>query len=305
MASLVPENTPWGAAFNRLAADWKTITNGEVELVVYHNGIAGNEADVLRKLKMNQIQVAVLSTLGLNTITPGIMTLSAPFLVRDNTELDLVLDDLKPELEKQISAQGFYTLAWSKVGWVKFFSKAPILVPDDLKRQKLGTDENEPALMDALKAMGFQLVPVNMYQVLVSLNGGMIDAVYQSPVIAGGLQLFGVAKNMANINVAPFMGAVVVNGAAWRSIPEKYKPALIRSAKEMERGFDTSIQELEDEVIDTMHRYGLVINELTPTQKQLWYDTSNQIVPSLMGTPINQTVFRRVDTLLKAHRAGR
>jgi TRAP-type C4-dicarboxylate transport system substrate-binding protein len=305
MASLVPENTPWGAAFNRLAAEWKTISNGEVELVVYHGGIAGSEADVLRKLRMNQIQAAVLSTLGLNTITPGIMTLSAPFLVRDNTELDLVLNDLQPELDKQIGAQGFYTLAWSKVGWVRFFSKAPIFVPDDLKRQKLGTDENEPALMDAFKAMGYQMVPVNIYQVLVSLNGGMIDAVYQSPVLAGGLQLFGVAKNMANINVAPFMGAVVVNGAAWRSIPEKYKPALIQSAREMERGFDTSIQELEDEVIETMHRYGLVINELTPAQKQLWYDTSNQIVPSLMGTPVNQAMFRRMETLLQAHRAGR
>ncbi|GHV77705.1 hypothetical protein AGMMS49942_25260 [Spirochaetia bacterium] len=197
------------------------------------------------------------------------------------------------------------TAAWSKVGWVKFFSKAPILVPDDLKRQKLGTDENEPALMDALKAMGFQLVPVNMNQVLIYLNGGMIDAVYQSPVLAGGLQLFGVAKNMASINVAPFLGAIVVNGAAWRSIPEKYKPELIRSAREMEQSFDASIQALEDEVIDTMHRYGLVINELTPAQKQLWYDTSSQIVPSLMGTPVNQAMFRRMETLLQAHRASR
>ena len=43
MASPVPENTPWGYFFNQLAADWRRITNGEVELIVYHNGVAGSE----------------------------------------------------------------------------------------------------------------------------------------------------------------------------------------------------------------------------------------------------------------------
>ncbi|GHV89977.1 hypothetical protein AGMMS50268_04800 [Spirochaetia bacterium] len=305
LASLVPENTPWGAALNRMAAEWAALTNGEVELKIYHNGIAGSESDVLRKLKMNQIQAAMLSTLGLNTITPGIMTVSAPFLIRDNAELDLVLNELKPELEQQIGEKGFYTLAWSKVGWVRFFSKAPIFVPDDLKRQKLGTDENEPGLMDAFKAMGYQMVPININQVLVYLNGGMIDAVYQSPVVAGGLQVFGVAKNMASINIAPFMGAILMNGAAWRSIPEKYKPDLIRSARKLEGGLDTSVQALEADLIGTMRQYGLIINQLTPAQEQLWFDDAKRVVPSLMGTPLNQAMYARIEALLQTHRAGR
>ncbi|GHV08081.1 hypothetical protein FACS189485_19160 [Spirochaetia bacterium] len=305
LASMVPENTPWGEAMNKMAAEWAAATNGEVDLKIYHNGVAGSESDVLRKLKMNQIQAAMLSTLGLNSITPGIMTVSTPFLIRDNAELDLILNELKPELEDQINGKGFYTLAWSKVGWIKFFSKAPIFVPDDLKRQKLGTDENEPALTDAFKAMGYQMVPININQILVYLNGGMIDAVYQSPVIAGGLQTFGVAKNMASLNVAPFMGAIVMNGAAWRSIPEKYKPALIQSAREIERGLDASVQELEAEVIGTMRDYGLVINELSPAQEQLWFDDGKRVGPSLMGTPLNQAMYSRIDALLQAHRAAR
>jgi TRAP-type C4-dicarboxylate transport system permease large subunit len=36
ITSLVPENTPWGAALNRMAREWGTATNGEVELIVYH-----------------------------------------------------------------------------------------------------------------------------------------------------------------------------------------------------------------------------------------------------------------------------
>lgn len=303
LASLVPESTPWGVAFNQMARDWAVATNGEVELKIYHNGIAGSEGDVLRKLKMNQIQAAVLSSFGLNTITPEIMTLSWPFLIRNNTELDLVLDELKPELERLINSKGFYTLAWSKVGWVKFFSKAPVFTPEDLKRQKLGTNENEPALMDAFKAMGYQMVPVNMNQVLVYLNGGMIDAVYQSPVVVGGLQIFGLTKNMADINIAPFLGGIVMNQAAWRSIPDKYKPELVRIAKRLEDGLSTSIQELEANVISTMGQYDLVINKLTPAQEQLWHDDINRVVPTLMGTTLDPKIYGRVEAILKAHRA--
>jgi TRAP-type C4-dicarboxylate transport system substrate-binding protein len=307
LASLVPENTPWGAALNRMAQEWGAATNGEVELIVYHNGIAGSEGDVLRKLKGNQIQAAILSSFGLNSITSGheIMTMSCPFLIRNNAELNLVLDNLKPALEERINREGFFTLAWSKAGWVKFFSKAPVFVPADLKRQKLGINEQEPALMDAFKAMGYQLVPVSMNQVLVSLSGGMIDAVYQSPVNVGGLQIFGVAKNMASINIAPFMGGIVMNQTAWRSIPERYKPELLRIAKRLEAELDSSIQQLEADAIAAMKNYGLIINEISPAQEQVWYDDVARVIPSLLGTAFNRDIYERIETLLTTYRNRR
>jgi TRAP-type C4-dicarboxylate transport system substrate-binding protein len=307
LASLVPENTPWGTALNRMAREWGAATNGEVELIIYHNGIAGSEGDVLRKLKGNQVQAAILSSFGLNSITAGheIMTLSCPFLIRNNEELNLVLKDLKPALEERINRQGFFTLAWSKAGWVRFFSRAPVFVPGDLKRQRLGINEQEPALMDAFKAMGYQLVPVSMNQVLVSLSGGMIDAVYQSPVNVGGLQIFGVAKNMASINIAPFMGGIVMNQTAWRSVPDRYKPELLRIAKGLEAELDTSIQQLEADAIGLMKNYGLVVNELSPAQEQIWYEDLNRVIPSLLGSVFNREIYERIEALLKTHRNGR
>ncbi|MDR2629718.1 MAG: TRAP transporter substrate-binding protein DctP [Spirochaetaceae bacterium] len=307
LASLVPENTPWGAALNRMAAEWRTASNGEVELAVYHNGVAGSEGDVLRKLKGNQIQAAILSSFGLNSITPdhAIMTLSCPFLIRNNEELDLVLNNLKPELETRINREGFFTLAWSKAGWVRFFSKQPVFTPADLKRQKLGTSEQEPALMDAFKAMGYQMVPVSMNQALVALNGGMIDAVYQSPVNVGGLQIFGVAKNMTSITIAPFMGGIVMNQAAWRSIPEQYKPALLRIAKRLETELDTSIQQLEASAIATMKNYGLKVSEISPAQEQLWYGDMERAIPSLLGSTFNRDIYEKIEALLRAHRGRR
>jgi TRAP-type C4-dicarboxylate transport system substrate-binding protein len=304
LSSLVPEKTPWGDLLNRMAAEWYQASNGEVELVISY-GLRSSEGDLLRQLNLNQIQAAMLSTFGLKLIMPEIMTLSCPFLIRDNEELDIVLNQLKPDIERRISDRGYHTLAWSKVGWVRFFSKNPVFVPADLKGQKLGTSETEPELMDAFKAMGYQMVPVAMNQILVSLSGGQIDAVYQSPVNAGGLQIFGRAKNMASIPVAPFMGAIVMNQRAWRSIPERYRDELMRITRRVEAELDASVQSFEAEIIQSFTEYGLVINQVSPEQAQLWYADIDRALPSLIRGVFDEGMYNRINALLTAHRGGR
>jgi TRAP-type C4-dicarboxylate transport system substrate-binding protein len=287
-----------------MAAEWYRATDGEVEMIISH-GMKSSEADLLRQLNLNQIQAAMLSTFGLKLIVPEIMTLSCPFLIRDNEELDLVLNELKPDIEGRISRRGYHTLAWSKVGWVRFFSKNPVFVPADLKRQKLGTSESEPELMDAFKAMGYQMVPVAMNQILVSLSGGQIDAVYQSPVNAGGLQIFGRAKNMASIQVAPFMGAIVMNQRAWRSIPEGHRETLTRITRKMEADLDASVQTFEAELLKSFEEYGLVINQVSPEQERLWYADIDRAMPSLVKTVFNEGIYNRISALLGGRRGGR
>ncbi|MDR3333956.1 MAG: TRAP transporter substrate-binding protein DctP [Treponema sp.] len=302
LASLVPENTPWGDALNRMAGEWAQISNGEVELIIYHNGVAGTEVDALRKLRLNQAQAAMLSSFSLDTIAPGIMTLSCPFLIRNNAELDIVLETLKPELERRISEKNFFPLAWSKVGWVRFFSKSPVFVPADLKSLKLGTDENDPAMIDAFKAMGYKMVPVAMNQVLISLGSGMIEAMYQSPVNMAGTQAFGVAKHMASIAIAPFMGCIVLNQTTWNRIPEQYRDALRQSARRMEAELSVSIQELEQSVIKSMQKNGLIIHEINDAQQQLWYDDVGRVIPSLLGSTFDRGMYQRIETIVKNQR---
>ena len=304
MASPVPENTPWGKCLNDIASEWRRITNGEVEIIIYHNGVAGSENTVVQNLKINQIQAAVLSTFGLYEISPEIMTLSCPFLIRDDDELDLVLSKLKPDLEETINSKGYFTIAWSRVGWVKVFSKSPVFVPADLKRQKLGTNGEQAELNQAFKSMGFQMIPVARNDILIALNGGMVDAVYESPIAVGSLQIFGVAKNMASINIAPFMGGIILNQRAWRSIPDKYKPQLIAATRRIEAELDVSIRGLENDMIKTMSNYGLKINQLNPDQEQLWYDEIGRVIPNLVGKAFDRGMFGRIEAILKEYRSG-
>jgi TRAP-type C4-dicarboxylate transport system substrate-binding protein len=305
MASVVPENTPWGQFINRIAAEWKRITNGEVNVIIYHNGTAGKEEAVVRNLRVNQLQSGVLSTFGLTEIIPEILTLSCPLFIRNDDELDLVLNDVKSELEDRLNDKGFFTVAWSRVGWIKIFSKAPVFVPLDLKSQKLGTNVEYEKLNQIFKTMGFQMVPVAQDDLLIALNSPMVDAVYQSPIAVGSMQLFGLAKNMASINVAPFMGAVVLNKRTWNSIPEKYKPMMIEAARREERELDRVVRKFEDDMIKTMGNYGLTVNQLSQAQEQLWYDEVDRAMPSMMGTFSDRGFFNRIQAILNNHRSNK
>ena len=305
MASQVPENTPWGEYFNKIAADWSRITNGEVKLIIYHNGTAGNEESVVRNLRLNQLQAAVLSTFGLAEITPEITTLSCPFFIRDDNELELVLKETKKEFEDKLDAKGFFTIAWARVGWVKFFSKAPVFVPADLKKQKLGTYSEYEKLNQIFKTMGFQMVPVSNEEILIALASPMVDAVYQSPIAVGGTQAFGLAKNMASINVAPFMGAIVITRRAWNSIPDKYKPQMLEAVKRREMELDRAAKKLEEDMIKIMEQYGLKVNQLTPAQEQLWYNEIERAMPGMVGTVFDKTIYNRIDAILRGYRSRR
>jgi len=307
LASPVPENTPWGYFLNQIANDWSRITSGLVELRIFHGGTAGNEKDVVRNLRTNQLQAAVLSTYGLYEISPEVMTLSSPFLIRNDEELDLVLGEVREGIEKKISDAGFYTLAWARVGWVRFFSKQPVFTPDDLKRQRLGTNADQAEMNRAFREMGFQMIDVARHDILVALNSNMVDAVFSSPVAVGSTQIFGLARNMASINIAPFIGAIVFNQhrGAWRAVPDRYKPLLIDSIRRHEATLDIAIRQLEDDLISTMGNHGLTTNQLTPEQEQLWYDEAARALPRLLGTLFDRELFGRIEAILKEHRNRR
>jgi TRAP-type C4-dicarboxylate transport system substrate-binding protein len=306
LASMVPANTPWGAALNRMAKEWSDATNGEVRMQIYPNGTLGSEADVLNKLNINAIQAAVFTSGGLNKIVPEIFTLSCPFLIRDDAELDVVMDAMKPELEAKINSQNYYSLALVRGGWIKIFSRDPVFVPADLKRQKVGSDPQEPGMTQAFKSMGYQVVPTEGNRILIAQNGGSLDAIYNSPIASAGFQFFGVAKNMATLNISPFLGGIVINRTTWNKIPEQYRSEILRITRRIGTEIETSLAQLESDAITTMVRHGLVINDLNPQQRQEWYEDLDKAIPALLDTStFDRGTYDKIDNLVKTYRDGR
>jgi TRAP-type transport system periplasmic protein len=224
LASLAPAGSTWDIGLKQIAADWKKVSNGSVTVKIYPGGIAGDEADVIRKIRIGQIQAAGLTGIGLSRIHNGVLAIQLPMVVRTDAELTYVLEKLKPVMEQELAQRQFKVLFWMPVGWVHFFSKSPVTGPDDLRKQKLFTWAGDPDGLQTWKEAGFTPIPLAITDMMTSLQSGMVEAFSATPLSAASYQWFGLAKNMCDMKWAPLIGGLVISTPAWESIPADVRP---------------------------------------------------------------------------------
>jgi TRAP-type C4-dicarboxylate transport system substrate-binding protein len=154
--------------------------------------------------------------------------------------------------------------------------------------------------------MGFNMVPATYNDIPQRLNSGMIDAVYQSPVAVSAYQLYRIAKNMSTINLAPFMGGVLMSRKAWASIPQKYRGPLQEICRKAGAEIESSFQKSEEDSIKAMQQDGLTVNTVSPAQEQEWRQTILQHIPDLVNRNIfNKDMYNRIQLILQNYRQGR
>ncbi|TVQ37652.1 MAG: C4-dicarboxylate ABC transporter [Spirochaetaceae bacterium] len=302
LASGAPENSPWGAALNRMAADWARISGGQVTMQIYHNGIAGDEPDVVRKMRIGQIQMAVFTSSGLRLLADEVMTLNMPLLIRTEDELDYVLTEVSDVLSASVQRGRFHALVWSKGGWIRFFANAPLTSPAALRRLRLAAAPDNQELLQAFRLMGYQAIPVAQNELLTSLNSGMVDAFYASPIAAAGFQWFARAPYMLDLPVAPFIGGMVVSDRAWNRVPDHLKPQLVAAVVRHVDRLQTVMEELETEAISTMQAYGLTVTELTDAQRRGWIGEFERSQDVTVGTVFDEQMYRHIRNLLTEYR---
>src|SRR5262245_31752961 len=61
LATSIPANTPFHKLLTDLGTEWQTISNGDVTLVTYPGGVAGDESDVIRKIRIGQLHAGAIT----------------------------------------------------------------------------------------------------------------------------------------------------------------------------------------------------------------------------------------------------
>jgi len=308
LASPVPKESPWGRALDRIASEWSRITNGQVRLNVRHGGIEGSESKMHLSLAGDIIQGAVFTSFGLSAIDPGIMTLSAPFLIRSESELNAVMQEMQRELDQRFNRGNYFILAWSKSGFVNIFSREPVYTPDDLRKMKIASNTEASEMNTVFKTMGFQIIESDWGDVGNKLNAGTIAAVYQNPAAVAAFQLQSILKNMLSINIAPVLGGIVLNQVTWKKIGDlnpKYQQELLDVTRKIANEFDSSLTKTVSDAVTTMKRSGLKENQATAAQEQMWITEVERATSSLLGTTFDRDIYQRVSSILARIRTRR
>ena len=302
MGTLAPEGSVWHNVLRDMAEDWKEISDGRIRVRIYPGGIAGDDSDMVRKVRIGQLHAAALTGQGLSTIAEEISIFQMPMLLRSDAELDYVRDKLAPELEVLMEEKGFKVLYWSEVGWVYLFSNQPVRQPADLKPLNIWVWAGDAAWADALKDGGYRPVPLPATEIHTGLTSGLLDAFATTPVAALSYQWFGQAKNMMAMKWAPLTAAVVVSTKTWDRIPEDIRPEILAAAIKAGDRAKVEIRGLEAEAIKAMEGFGLKVNTVTPEMAAEWQQEIEKTYPKLLGTSIPDEIYRDVAAILEGYR---
>ena len=117
-ATVAPEGSTWMKVMKEYVKAVKDATNNEVTFKVYPGQVAGDEKDVLRKIRIGQLDSGGFTGVGLGEIVPEVRILDSPFLFKSHEEIDYVSSRLFDYFSQKFEEKGFILLGWAEVGCV-------------------------------------------------------------------------------------------------------------------------------------------------------------------------------------------
>lgn len=282
VASVAPARSSWDVDQRTISADWARITGGEVELQFMNSDSMGGEGGVIKKLNSVRpgqkppIGGAVFTSLGVDSFCPEshIMTLCVPLMFRNQDEVNAVLDEFTPEMQKPLEAKGYIVLGFFNIGWCYFFTKNPVHTPSDLKKQRLTVGGNtSPLLANAFKAAGYLTLDVPTDKLLQSMKTpGGVEGVFTIPMYGYAAQYYKTLTNILDVPLCPVMVTFLLSKAEWDAIPDKFKPDLMASIKKAENKFIEAQQKNDVEYKKRCENGGATVFTPNDAQLKVWND---------------------------------
>jgi TRAP-type transport system periplasmic protein len=303
MGTLAPEGSGWHKVLLQIGERWRTISGGRVKLVIYPGGVLGDEPDLVKKMRIGQIQAVALSGGGMFDIERGVMCLQIPMMFDTYDELDYVRDRVSPKLEKMIEAKGFMVLNWGDAGWVQFFLKKPVTNVADFKQIKLFTWAGDAEELELWKASGFRAVPLAATDILSGLETGLIEGVPTTPLYAELNQSYRVAPYLIDVKWAPLVGATVISKKTWEAFPADKRAEMLQAARNAGEALRGGIRKMGDEAIIAMRKRGLTVVPVSPAVAADWRREVEAVYPKIRGRWVPADIFDEVKRLRDEYRA--
>ncbi len=219
-ATLATEGSTWMNVMNELNDDIQKSTNDRLKFKIYSGGVFGDEKDVLRKMRFGQVHCAGFTGMGLGEILSEIRVLELPYLYKNYNEIDYINEKFYERFSKSFEARGFVLLGWAEVGFVHVFTNTPVRSIEDIKKLKrMWAWEGDPLAEATFRAFGVSPIQLPFTDVITSLQTGLIDGVYTSPLAAIITQWFTKVKYMISEPMANACGALLIDKKFFDRMP--------------------------------------------------------------------------------------
>ena len=303
LASLIPSGSFWDRAIRTMGAEWREATSGRVQLRVYPGGVAGDDSDVLRKMRIGQLQAATVTVSGLSDIDPAFALFEIPMFFDSYEELFHVLEAMGPDLEARLRAKGYILVHWAQAGWIYFFTTEAVETFEELQALEVFQWAGESRMEQLWRKHGFRPVPLAGTDIVMGLQTGLFKTLPSTPIAALSLQWFRSAPNMIDLGLAPLVGATLLDERAWEKLSPEDQVKVLAAGRAVGELFRAEIPRLDADAIREMQQRGLRVLKVTGTPREkAWTDAALAFAEDMREAFVPAEVFDQAVEIRDAYR---
>ncbi len=253
-----------GSLFDQTSQEFAKRANEKLgdkaKVVVYGSSQLGSDDEMLKKLKLGTLDLALPSTV-MTTVAPEFGVFEMPYLVKDRGHAAKIRDEvIKPTLAPIAAKQGYKIISvWENGIRHITNSKRPIVKPEDLKGIKLRTPKGVWRVK-MFQAYGATPSPMALSEVFVALQTGVMDG-QENPFAQIYPSRFQEVQKYLSLTGHVYTPAYLTAGASWNRLPEDVRTALEATATEMEPVALEIAARLDDELLGKLKEAGMEVNE--------------------------------------------
>ena len=301
-ATLAPEGSTWIKIMREYDAAIRAQSGGRLGFKIYAGGVAGDEKDVVRKIKLGQYNAAGFTGVGINDIAKKVRVLDAPFLFKYHDDVDFIVNKFDKEFQQALEDGGFVLLGWAEVGFVYIYSDRPVGSAEDLRNTKIWVWEGDPIAEAAFQAIGVSPIPLSITDVSTSLQTGMINTVYCSPYALIALSWFTRVKYMMGVPLANSQGAVLISKKMFDAMPKDLQDILVTNGRKYFRQLTLASRLENEKAISTLKDRGITVTIPTKEVAAQFESTGKKARQLLVGKLFSQEFLDQVESSVRTYR---
>ena len=176
------------------AARVSQLTNGELDVQVYHSRQLGDALANVENIRNGSIAFTSVSIANLSQVIPAMDMFSLPYIFKTDAHYWYCIQD--PVIDKfmaQLEPKGIKRISWITSGARSLFTQKPVNTPADLAGQKIRVMAS-PVMINTMKALGANGVPVAWGELYNALQTGVVDGAENNPPSLISMKFYEVSK---------------------------------------------------------------------------------------------------------------
>ncbi len=208
------------------------LTNGEVEVQVYHSRQLGDALQNVENVRNGSVAMTSVSVANLSQVNPKMDMFSLPYIFKSGDHYWHVLSSPKAmEFMSVLEPKGIKVVSWIDSGARSLFTQKPVRTPEDMKGMKIRVMAS-PVMINTMKALGANGVPVAWGELYSALQTGVVDGAENNPPSVFSMKFYEVSKYFTLDEHMRIPDANIISAKVFNKLSESQQAAILKAGEE-------------------------------------------------------------------------